>query len=146
MSKYVFLKSFVFMLQINSAKAERIVNLSADCFFKYCKWFCYCSLLFIIIFKYLHFFSKLTKWFNNLRNNSRSTKMFFLKWINWYFVETNIDLYVFAHLIVFSCDFRSASKMFVSMLFIVMIATSFTKSDVAVLKFSSVHVSNSSTL
>ena len=143
MIKYVFLKSSVSISQMNSAKIEKIVNLLVDCFFKYCKWFCHCSLLFIIILRYLHFSSKLTKWFDNLKNNSKSTEMFFLKWINWYFVETNTDSCVFAHFIVFSCDFRSASKVSVFVLSIVMIATSFTKSDVAVLRLSSVHVSSS---
>ena len=144
--KYVFLKFSVSIFHVNSAKTEKIANLFIDYFFKYCKWFCHCSLLFIIILKYLLFFSKLTKWFDNLKNNSKFTEMFFLKWINWYFVETNIDSCVFAHFIVFSCDFRSAFKVFVFVLFIVMIVTSFTKSDVAVLKLLSVHISNSSAL
>ena len=131
---------------MNSAKVEKIVNLFVDCFFKYCRWFCHCSLLFIIIFRYLHFSSKLTKWFDSIKDNSKFTEMFFLKWINWYFVETNTDSCVFAHFIVFSCDFRNASKMFVFVLSIVMIATSFTKSDVAVLKLLSMHVLSSSAL
>ena len=70
----------------------------------------------------------------------------FLRWINWYFVETNIDSCVFAHLIFFLCNFRSVFKVSISVLFIVMIITLFTKFDVVVLKLSSMHVSNSSAL
>ena len=146
MIKYVRLRFFVSMSQIDSAKIEKTVNLFIDCFFKYCRWFCHWSLLFIIIFNHLHFFFELTTWFQSLRKSSRSMEMFFLKWVNWYFVETNIDSCVFVYLITFSCEFFNAFKVSTSIFFIVMIVISFTKFHVVVFKFSLMHASNRSTL